>query len=279
MDQLSNILIGLATTFIGYVIGRLWQITVDRRPYRRIKRFWKPILSGDTQIIVSRFTPDTSDPHMTFEYPGLVGGGDALAMRELTTFFEKIHTKGVHVVYVDEPSVDRTKNLILVGGPGINAVTKDALDLLKPKLQFGYARPGLVEIRDLAPEPESDNGNYPSYTPEPGKDYGVIIRACNPFDSTKVAVILAGAYGHGTWAAAILSLQDWFAEQCSQLHSQENKLNKYLHWLPRSLMPQEDTHMQQLECVFRVQLFDKRPHSPEIIALRTLAPGNEAASV
>ena len=99
MGQLANIAVGLGTILLGYVIGRIWHRLVDWIPYRRGRRFLKPIMAGKLQVIVSRFMS------LEFSEPtGLVGGGDALALRELTAFFNKIGFRKFETLYVNEAS-------------------------------------------------------------------------------------------------------------------------------------------------------------------------------
>src|SRR5229473_1903149 len=108
MGVLSSIVTGLLTALIGYAVGRAWQRFIDQGPYRHARRFWGPLLGGELQIIVSRFWSDSF-----IEPTGIVGGGDALALREISSYFAKVGLKEAKVVYVDEASVDRGKNLIL----------------------------------------------------------------------------------------------------------------------------------------------------------------------
>jgi hypothetical protein len=90
MAQLLNVLIGLSTALIGYIIGRLWQRVADWLPYRRARRFLAPVMSGGLQVVTSRFrSPGFPD--------GMVGGGDALALRELEGFFVKIGFRNVRI--------------------------------------------------------------------------------------------------------------------------------------------------------------------------------------
>ena len=248
MSQFVNIVIGLATELIGYIIGRIWQTVVDQVPYRHVKRFWRPLLGDSIQIVICRFA------FGPFVEPGLTGAGDALAMRELTSFFAKARVRRVSAVYVDESSVDRTKNLILLGGPDTNAVTKDALELMGSRLQFSYLNPPSMEtvvIHDLSAESNAEGRDHSIYVTVPGKiDYGVIIRAPNPFNPDRWIIILAGAHGYGSWGSASLALDDKFARQLDKLG-------------PRGDAP-------YLECIFSVRIFDRRPLAPEIIALRAI---------
>src|SRR5690348_956419 len=107
MAQLLNVLIGLSTALVGYIIGRLWQRTVDWLPYRRARRFLAPVMRGGLQVVTSRFKrPGFPD--------GLVGAGDALALRELETLFVKIGFRNFVAVYGGEHNLNRRNNLLLL---------------------------------------------------------------------------------------------------------------------------------------------------------------------
>ena len=119
MAQVINVIVGLSTALIGYIIGRTWQHFINWLQHRRLKRFLGPLLEGGVQIVVSRFmSPDFIEP------TGLVGGGDALALRELATVFNDVGYKDYKIWYVDEPELDPRENLILLGGMDTNRLTK-----------------------------------------------------------------------------------------------------------------------------------------------------------
>ena len=282
MGQLIGILGGLVTTLIGYLIGRTWQKAVDRIPFRRAKIFWQPLLNGDIQVVVSRFESASFN-----EPTGLVGGGDALALRELSSYFSRIGLRRHRVVYVDEATLDRKNNLVLLGGPDSNAVTRDALELIAPRLRLLDPGPGIpVEVHDLAPAPDHGGEDSVGITPQPNVyipkadiDYGVIIRARNPFAPDRGLVIFAGAYGYGTWGGVNLVLSDDdFLHRCRELEAEFGQPSR---WGLRSLVKRvsaprphrggsPDSAAVQLECLFRVGVYDRQPHAHEIIVFRNL---------
>ena len=144
-----------------------------------------------------------------------------------------------------------------------------------------------MEIHDLAPDVgsqknKSSRGRIKIRRHVANKldlDYGVIIRTRNPFNPAKSLMIFAGAYGYGTWGGANLALQDSFLDQCDQLRPQpaetrsSNLLDRSQKYISRARAffsaagPQD---WPQFECIFRVRVFDKRPHAPEVIVLRRL---------
>ncbi len=284
MGLLTNIAIGLLTTLIGYSLGRIWQRLADEVPLRRARKLWGPLLTGGLQIVVSRFWP-AGWPGPT----GVVGGGDAVALRELGSYFSKIGTQ-FDAVYVDEADLDRKRNLILLGGPDTNIVTRDALASLSPRVRIFDPGPGkAMEVHDLAPGPatgEAVTGRKPrvrKYRSQPeAVDYGIIIRARNPFSPGNALVVIAGAYGYGTWAGAMLATEDTFLEKCQRLGESDdnitlNRRHSYMKVLAghaREFLgrPATQPSWLQFECIFKVSIYDQRPHAPEILTLRPLVP-------
>jgi len=283
MGVLSSIITGLLTALIGYIVGRAWQRFIDQRPYRHARIFWGPLLGGEVQIIVSRFWSDSF-----IEPTGIVGGGDALALREISSYFAKVGLKQAKVVYVDEASVDRTKNLVLLGGVDTNEITKDALGLIRPRVRLVDPGPGIpMEIHDLAPDAgphqdKSSRGRVKMRRHIANKsdlDYGLIIGTRNPFNSARFLIIFAGAYGYGTWGGVNLALQDSFIDQFNQLRlssietrsrSPRGLSLRYLNHARAFFGAAGPQDWPQFECIFRVKIFDKRPHAPEVIVLRHL---------
>lgn len=281
MAELVNVLAGLTTALIGYVIGRLWQRIADWLPYRRARLFLGPAVKGEVQIVTSRF------PSTEFRDPtGVVGGGDALALRELAAFFTTIGFKQFSTVYVDEGRLNPHGNLILLGGLDTNKVTMAAMKSLKPKVTIFDPGPGIpMEVHDLAPEadPESDgikSSTRREFKASPGEvDYGIIVRARNPFDTRKTMIIIAGAYGHGSWGGADLIQQDEFLRKCEELDLRRRETVARVSRMTTSLRriratvarSGSDRDWSPLECIFKVGVFDNRPTAAQIIVFRALS--------
>lgn len=234
------------------------------------------------QVVVSRFmSPDFIEP------TGLVGGGDALALRELATVFNEVGYKNYKILYVDERELDPRENLILLGGMDTNRLTKEVVELIDPGLLIHDPGPGIkMEIHDLRPpdQPrERHSRKLPSrkiYKASDNTDYGIIIRSRNPFNPSKGLVIIAGAYGYGSWAGASLVRETSFLLKCEEL----DLLNKVR---PRSLVMnllkagftrlhnftsgrKAPNFWAPLECMFKVKIYDDRPLAPEILVFRQL---------
>ena len=81
MAIVREVLIGLLTTFIGFVIGFTWRMSRRQVTYWRARRFWRPFVSGDLKIVLARFREFDS-----WEPSGLVGVGGMQAAAELVAF-------------------------------------------------------------------------------------------------------------------------------------------------------------------------------------------------
>jgi hypothetical protein len=111
--------------------------------------------------------------------------------------------KGLPRVPAAEPVITddfRRNTLILVGGPARNAVTRDAMKRLP--LTHRFTKPGTT-IRD------AQTGRTYSYNRTllgrtDGTDYGLLVKARNPFNSRASLLIIAGSSGYGSWAGTRL---------------------------------------------------------------------------
>jgi hypothetical protein len=278
--QLINILGGLLTTLIGYFIGRMWQRVIDRVPYRKARNFWGAMLASEIQVVVSRFySPLFAEP------TGIIGGGDSAAEREISAYFGKLGLKNVEVVHVGEGTLNLDKNLILLGGPDMNAVTEAALELIMPRLEF--VDPGKdipIEVHDLDPIPGSEERYISSAKIDRGRatDYGIVIRTRNPFNDKKGIAIFAGAYGYATWGGIELAKDEDFLRKCKRMKRGsitqfESGVGGIIRRLARRLAyssyrSRSEEESLQIECLFRVTIFGKRPYGQKPILLRPLMP-------
>lgn len=245
MTIVSQILIGLLTTFIGFTLGFTWQLSRRGINYWRARRFWRPFISAELKIVVGRFREFD-----TFEASGLIGVGDMQAAAEVTSFFAELgfrrRARAIDIIYQDQLAGDLySANLICIGGPEGNRVTERILRRINHTIEFDG---GGTSLRDTEtgtvynPEFETDHEGKKTLT----LDCGFLIKAPNPLDKRRTVVILAACYGYGTWAGATLARSPQF------LHT--------------DLVGQGEA----IECLYKVEVIEEVPQIPNIILIRRL---------
>jgi hypothetical protein len=156
--------------------------------------FWQPFVYGRPSVVLGRF-----GQFDTFEASGVLGVGDAICLTLISSFTGANYHLELPVAYSDKVSGDDlASDLILIGGPDNNSVTKDVIGRVPTTLMF--ANPERFEVSFASVEANR------LYSPEfaSGKvivDYGIILRTSNPFDRRHKVLVLFGCFGFGTWAS------------------------------------------------------------------------------
>jgi hypothetical protein len=249
MGIAEQILINLLAAFAGFLIASAWKGSRRRLVYWQSWRFWRPFFSGDVKIVVDRFNQFNS-----WEASGLVGVGGMQATAEIVSLLDDlgIRASGRQVSIVYHDRVDGNvhgSNLICIGGPDANSMTKLILQRLDLSIRLGIPEQHNIVITDLEtgrpyfPKIESAGRGDDRVT----LDHGVIIKSQNPFNRKRCVLIVAGSYGFGTWAAAKL------------IHSRQ-----FLTSAPvkRGL---------DIECLFKAEVIDEIPQEPEMILTRKIS--------
>ena len=196
--------------------------TFDKAP-PSVKKFWGPFAQAESLIVLGRFLEEhrrlppvlAARLHYSpvFESSGLIGFGDSMACAELRVTLERFGVGNFPVGWADLIHGDSlSKNLILLGGPDANAISQDFLMRIKPTLRCGIDVAGEIVVHDTI--------SQKTYAPRPikehnrtGTDYGIIIRASNPFNHEKQILYVAGCFGYGTWAGVRFLLSDEFQKE------------------------------------------------------------------
>jgi hypothetical protein len=243
MDKLIDIGINLIAALIGFWIGWAWQRVRGEIRSRKARHFWRPFVQGALRIIVGHHSEFTS-----FEQSGFLGVGSAMALAELRTHLEQTGLHDFTISYTNQVDGDSLKgNLILIGGPDANAISKEVSERINTTLRFG--NPARYEIaiydsatnRIYAPSTKTDSG-------EIIKDYGLIFKTTNPFSPNKQILLIAGSFGYGTWAGVRFALSKPFIEN--------------------SLVSQG----KPIECLIETDVVCGTPQDIRLVELRVLEP-------
>jgi hypothetical protein len=204
LGRLTDLGVNLLAGLIGFVIGRGWERLKAEIRSRRARRLWKPFVTGDSRIVLGRVS---GLPEKT----GFLAVGDAMALAALQAYFESLNLPHINFEYDDYLHGDNLKSdLILIGGPAVNAITKEALSRISSKSRFGTpmhteAVYDSATDREYVPSRRTDSN-------EISVDYGMIIKTKNPFDPSKQVLVIAGSWGYGTWAGARFAISKEFSE-------------------------------------------------------------------
>ena len=207
MNMTFDLGINLLAGLIGFCVAWIWRWSRTTLRLRHGRRFWKPYTLEGSQIVLGRFSEFTP-----FESTGLVGLGDAIALSELRDYLGGLGLREYQVTYADRlTGEDLASNLVLLGGPDANSITKEILANIRTTIRFGNP-----EIYEIAMYDTKSSVIYAPLrdpdTDELVRDYGLIVRSANPYGPSKHVLVLAGSYGFGTMAAARYATSKEFLE-------------------------------------------------------------------
>lgn len=167
---------------------------------KEYKNFLEPFISdGKLNALIIMGSPEPHGIAKARAKDGLFATDLGLFLGTFLNYKPEIFTKLDTEVKED----DLKKNLILVGGPGVNFITAKVNSKLPIKFE---------KIKD------QENFYSGFHSSVSGKNYyeegyGLIVKAKNPFDKTKDILVIAGRRMAGTRAAILAFLQE-FDEIC-----------------------------------------------------------------
>jgi hypothetical protein len=259
-------LAAIVAIILALVATAIWTVSTGgfkalRRwwTYKNARRFWRPLVAGDSKIVLGRFTKIVTkwgELDLTkWEATGLVGMGDVHAATFVESFLDDLGVRRLgqtfDVVDHDQISEDLSDiNLICLGGPDVNRVTRN---ILAKEINNTF-RPGVWKKNEIAfhdtmrdkwfsPESDDDEGGRIVVT----RDYGLIIRVPNPWNHSRAALIVAGGFGYGTWAGVMLARSAEF------------------------LSDERVTQASSVECLYETDVDRGIPQMPRIIDVRPIA--------
>jgi hypothetical protein len=238
----------LISVLIGVCLGWLGRTLVKAIRYRYANHFWKPFVTGDLQVVVGRFFEFAS-----FEQSGFLGVGEAIGLTELRAYFRKLGLRDLSISYADELTGDALKtNLILIGGPDANSVSKEVLSKIQTAIRFGNPSTHNIALHDtltnkyFVPNLQKDSQE------KINTDYCGIIRTPNPFTPDKRLLLIAGSFGYGTWAGIRFVTSEQFVK------------NKVV------------SKNKPIECLIEVDIVRRTPQDIRPIFLREIDKTREA---
>lgn len=195
----GNILISILSSFIWFLLGTLFlylsRLLIVIRP---TKRLWN--IKSPKNLIICAATSTKTD---TGEYQRPATGiGQLRALAYCVESLSKVYDLKIQniLLSVDQIQKQIENDIILLGGPKNNEITKLLLNKIAPmKLvdQKGAIIKWLVDDTQLAYQGQTSSNVVI-------KDYGLIVRMKNPFDTQRKATmcLFSGSHTYGTIAAA-----------------------------------------------------------------------------
>jgi len=204
LSHFFDVIINLISTLMGFLIHSGWNAIKDRYRKNNLIQLWHPFLNSEFKVVISHYSnqkfKDQGYQSTGFrEQGGFMAYGDAMATATLQAFFESAGITKFSIVSDENIQGDDLKNnLILIGGPIANVITKQVMEKVNTSFKF--------EGKDGAIKDSVTKRNYiPNFDRQPNEqsiDYSLVIFTYNPFDPTKKVIIIAGSLAFGTWAGA-----------------------------------------------------------------------------
>jgi hypothetical protein len=208
VEIIVNLIASVTLLFLGYSFERI-KIYFKTRSIRHI---WKPFLnSKDVSLILStRAGPyERSIPRISL-----------LEMQGYVNISKRLSSVGIEVVLKDSQvriKDIRDKDLIVLGGPVANDVSKEIWELISPKIPFSLEIENQVlQMTDKKYEPVI--GNREKFI----KDYGIIIRQPQPFNPERTLLFCMGCHGFATYGATLYTTEFNYVEKLADAVGKKN---------------------------------------------------------
>lgn len=206
MSILISFLIGLLVTGIPYAIHWLREWNSLKKPF---KKFWTSMFIGGMTIITASEEREKIVRSQVLDFVALSD-----ATREFNVYF-----KGkFDVETCDNMSQSSVrKNLLLVGGPIPNSMTKHLHEEMGDVVTYAFRIDKQPNTKGTRKGNQIINVHSSRVVRAPKfkgdlvvEDYGIITKYINPFNSERHIIIVEGCYGWGTWASLNVILNPRF---------------------------------------------------------------------
>jgi len=168
---------------------------------KEYKNFLEPLISnGKLNALIILGSPEPHGIAKARAKDGLFATDLGLFLGTFLNYTPEVSTK----LDTEVREEDLKNNLILIGGPGVNAITAK----VNSKLPILFERIKDKENFYSGFHSSISGKNYPE------EECGIIVKTKNPFDKTKDMLVIAGRRISGTRAAILAFLQN-FDEICN----------------------------------------------------------------
>jgi hypothetical protein len=231
MGVLEVVSLNLLSAFIGFLAGVAWRRGWQRFQFRKTRLFWGWLLSspplfvlgelgsillvetlqqtlnefdastGACQAALGRLIAHLDDQ----ENSGLIGRGDVAGVFYIYEKLAEARLPKGSLASVEQVDTRSAKNLILFGGDDVNPLSGDLIRRLGCTLTFGRQDGKNVvkdEVLGSYYAVEKTVGDQQHGVSTKNKDFSLLILAHNPYVAGGQVLVLAGAQGLGTLAAA-----------------------------------------------------------------------------
>lgn len=183
-----------------------WLAGGTPRTLDSIPSFFKSLLKGSLQIVVGRNLSKIE------EVGGYLAVTDLQALVELRTYLGSVGLLNIPIAFADQlkHSGDQLKtNLLLLAGGSSNYVSGRIIERIQPT--FVLREVDLPLPRFFVEDLVTGERYAPPVAPtNVTHDFGVIIKAKNPFDKSRNVLLVGGVHGYGTWAGIRLIQSEEF---------------------------------------------------------------------
>lgn len=188
-------IVGLATLATPLGVSKFIRWRTTTRPFGR---FWSPMMAGGLSIITAGEEREPVTKSQVFDF---------LAVNDATTRFRKFLGQEMVPFPCDATSTEcLSRNLLSIGGPISNDISKELMKF--PGIRYVFRindSPellGEVEGNDIVDRSDPGFLLRPEFEDSAVRqDWAIITKCANPFHSGREAIVVAGCYGWGTWAA------------------------------------------------------------------------------
>ena len=189
-----NLTIAIVIFILGILAHRAYDFIYNRIPYYKIWGFER---KSEINVVTGNIRFETDASKSDSDYSALMASGDIDALVEVISSLKLIYPKAKIRRFFTEEYPERVidENLITIGGPVWNTVTRRVLETIKSPLYFDKN----LNLIDLISKQEYETTEKDG---KPVKDYGIVLKIPNPYDKDNCLILIAGCDTYGVLAGS-----------------------------------------------------------------------------